>query len=516
MVGESRKFLDYRDIDNTIEPFLVHFQQKYLYGIPFNVITNKRMLLKHVLDVYRSKGSIQCYKLLFKLIYNQDCEIYLPGIDLLRVSDGTWNIPKYIEVSDNGNLQKFQGKKIVGISSNISAVVENVISEVVGKGIVHTFYLSNILPPNSEFIQNEKIVIENETSGTDVWNAPINLGSLEQISIINGGQDFYIGNILKISNMASGIDGLARVTNLSRQFGTISFKLQSGGIGYNSSANVFTYNDPTDTTGIGASFKTGALSYIKSVTYNTDIWSDYLYIPFNATSYGFPGNPSANSASPFSSFLSYKTENFGTIASLTNIKTGSNYTKPLNTFVRSLINSSNLVGTVSFSPASSTITGTTTTFLNHFSNGDAITLYSTPTTLETHIIKTVTSDTILTLFGPPKYANTVGNYQVAASIFKANFLPTDPLMATKDNSIGSQDCNVLSNISIGNNCIANVVIINSGKGYINNELVELYRYGSVTTPTIIGGGTGYSNGDTLIFSGGQTTSVANGYVTVAF
>ena len=80
-IQQARSLFDLRDIDNTLTDFLSHFQQKYLYGIPFNVIANKRFLLKHILDVYRSKGTIQCYRLLFKLLYNQDIDIYLPGRD---------------------------------------------------------------------------------------------------------------------------------------------------------------------------------------------------------------------------------------------------------------------------------------------------------------------------------------------------------------------------------------------------------------------------------------------------
>jgi hypothetical protein len=100
-VYQARRLYDYRDIDNTLEEFLEFFQKKYLYGIPFNVIANKRFLLKRILDVYRSKGTIQCYRLLFKLLYNEDIEIYLPGRDVLRISDGTWNEPRYLEVSAN-------------------------------------------------------------------------------------------------------------------------------------------------------------------------------------------------------------------------------------------------------------------------------------------------------------------------------------------------------------------------------------------------------------------------------
>ena len=94
VIKESRELFDYRDIDNTLTTFLQYFQQKYLYGIPYNIISNKRFLLKHILDVYRSKGSIQCYRLLFKLIYNEDVKVYLPGTDVLKPSDGTWKVPR--------------------------------------------------------------------------------------------------------------------------------------------------------------------------------------------------------------------------------------------------------------------------------------------------------------------------------------------------------------------------------------------------------------------------------------
>jgi hypothetical protein len=116
-IREARELLTYRDIDDTIEKFLEYFQKKYLYGIPFNIIANKRFLLKHILDVYRSKGTIQCYRLLFKLIYNEDVDIYLPSIDMLRISDGTWYQPRYLEVTQNSRLSDYVGKIIIGTSS---------------------------------------------------------------------------------------------------------------------------------------------------------------------------------------------------------------------------------------------------------------------------------------------------------------------------------------------------------------------------------------------------------------
>ena len=118
----SRNLPNFRDVDNTLTEFLDYFQKKYVYGIPSNVIINKRFLIKHILDVYRSKSSIEGYKLLFRIVYNEDLDVYLPGNDVLRVSDGTWKEPTYIELSYVPGIENFIGKTIVGSSSGTTTV----------------------------------------------------------------------------------------------------------------------------------------------------------------------------------------------------------------------------------------------------------------------------------------------------------------------------------------------------------------------------------------------------------
>ena len=172
-VRQARTLLDYRDIDNTLDTFLQHFQTKYLYGIPFSIIVNPRYLLKHILDVYRSKGTIQCYKLLFKLIYNQDVDVYLPGYDVLKPSDNTWSIPQYIEITNAPNLTSFIGQTVVGLSSGTTAVVENYTTEPVNYNIISSFYLSNIQPQGGNFNVGEKVIIQGQQSNSAAaLNAP--------------------------------------------------------------------------------------------------------------------------------------------------------------------------------------------------------------------------------------------------------------------------------------------------------------------------------------------------------
>src|SRR5210317_1379171 len=53
----ARNLTNYRDIDNTIEDFILDFKNKYLSNIQFNIATNKRLFVKNALEFYRAKGT---------------------------------------------------------------------------------------------------------------------------------------------------------------------------------------------------------------------------------------------------------------------------------------------------------------------------------------------------------------------------------------------------------------------------------------------------------------------------
>lgn len=524
-IYESRNLLNYRDIDNTIDEFIEYFQKKYLYGIPFNVIINKRYLLKHILDVYRSKSSIQCYKLLFRLIYNEDVDIYLPGRDILKPSDGTWYEPTYLEVSDTGILNTYVGKNIIGLSSNTTALVESYIKEPINQNIISSLYISNIKPKGGAFVQGEKVLIQNNINANTISEAPTVLGSLSSVKIINGGQGFNIGDNIKIvyrdlSNndvISYGVDGLLKVESLTRSSGSINFNILNGGFGFTSNSLIFIYNNASDNTGIGATFTLGALSSTKSIEYNSDLIIDYYNQTLNSSSFGFPANTSANVSSNLINVFTYQNSIFGSILSLTNIKTGNGYTQPVNTFIRSTLLSNTLVGNVSYNTTSNTVTGTNTLFTTYFNNNDVICLISNSSntsTAEYQIIKTVDSNTSITLYGPPnKNSTSSAVYKAAPVILPSNFALSDTIMFRPDGTINGKNDIITGYSSSGNDIIATVKSINSGKGYVDGEFVKMYLYGGVNTPTIVSGGSNYSNGDLLVFSGGGTFSSANGFVT---
>jgi len=101
-----------RDIDITLEDFIVQFKKELAYNLPL-VVEDERFLLSHIRDQYLSKGSAASYKLLFKLLYGKQVELTYPNQSMLRASDGRWNqeISIFAQV-DYGDPDDIVGKLV--------------------------------------------------------------------------------------------------------------------------------------------------------------------------------------------------------------------------------------------------------------------------------------------------------------------------------------------------------------------------------------------------------------------
>jgi hypothetical protein len=128
------------DIDQAKDIFEEKFYDNFLKLIPRDSIVDKNMLLKHVKDFYRSRGTEKSINFLMRILYGKEVqEFYYPKQDILKVSDGKWFIEKSLKVNDvrvNGVsnsdislLKNFTGRKISGNTSNAQAVVERVEEE---------------------------------------------------------------------------------------------------------------------------------------------------------------------------------------------------------------------------------------------------------------------------------------------------------------------------------------------------------------------------------------------------
>ena len=94
------QLLEYTDVNQTLDDFFVEFKKTFLNTIPDKLADglNKRQIATRIGELYARKGTVDGHKAFFRLLFDQDAEVYLPTRDLLRVSDGDWGTKKLIKV----------------------------------------------------------------------------------------------------------------------------------------------------------------------------------------------------------------------------------------------------------------------------------------------------------------------------------------------------------------------------------------------------------------------------------
>ena len=248
-INMSRSIYEIKDIDSTSESFIKYFKNKYILSLPESIIADKKLLVKHILELYRSKGTQRAYELLFRLFFNEEISLYIPSDFLFKPSEALWYVPYYIEVSDHPLLPELVGKKIYSKKEGF-ATVENYFVKIVNNKTINVLTLSGL---EGNFNFNEQVYCDDFPEITPE-NAPIIFGSLSSISITNGGSNFKIGDLLNIN--AGGEGGIARVAATKEENGKVDFTLVDGGHGFSVNAIV----SVTGGYGTGASFQVGGIT----------------------------------------------------------------------------------------------------------------------------------------------------------------------------------------------------------------------------------------------------------------
>ena len=221
----SRNLLEYRDIDETLDLFIVYFKEKYLKNIEFDTATNKRLLVKNSLDLYRAKGTERAIDLFFRLVYGVKPDVEYPADYLFQASGSEWTRPTYLEISPNTVAKAIElvGKEITGVTSGAKAFVEKYIKIKITSGFSHVLFVSNI---KGTFIPNELII-------DDVLypDSPVIYGSLNRVQVNFSTGGFNVGDIVDISSI-TGINAKGRISEIRTATGQVDFELEESGYGY--------------------------------------------------------------------------------------------------------------------------------------------------------------------------------------------------------------------------------------------------------------------------------------------
>ena len=87
------------DVDYSIGQFEDSFFNTFADLLPKDVQVDKAFLIKQLLPFYLAKGNEKSFKLLFRLLFNEEVEIVQPKSNILRASDGKWVVEKAFRIT---------------------------------------------------------------------------------------------------------------------------------------------------------------------------------------------------------------------------------------------------------------------------------------------------------------------------------------------------------------------------------------------------------------------------------
>jgi hypothetical protein len=342
-VNVVRSLKDNQDIDRTVDSFVEYFRKEFMINIPSSVLADKRLLAKHIREFYRSRGSQQSYRFLFRALFGKEIEFYYPGDDILRASDGRWIRETRLRVAApfSKSPRSFEGQQIRGVVSGATAYVQDILGTTALGLEVYDITVQNVI---GTFLDGERVYNVNDVNNYATINSQV--GSIINVNLKDGGAYHNIGDKVRISGGGSTEDAIGSISEVTNR-GGVTIKLAKTGSGYTKESTQVIV-----TGGSGKNFAAAIDSWdsqtIGGLSINTDIIGNLKNARLNQTFF---------------------------------VRSGAN-TKTVN---------AKLTGTVTVSNTSNTVTGSGTKFQVQLQVGDLVRVSGVANTLRVHLINSNTS-----------------------------------------------------------------------------------------------------------------------------
>jgi len=124
LIAKSKAMKFISDVDASINDFEDSFFNTFGSLVPRDGQIDKAILVKNLLPLYLARGNEKSFKLLFRMLFGEEVDLYLPKNNVLKASASKWLIENALRVN-----------------SAIS-------SDYVGDGVKNTFYLVSQVNPN--------------------------------------------------------------------------------------------------------------------------------------------------------------------------------------------------------------------------------------------------------------------------------------------------------------------------------------------------------------------------------
>lgn len=300
-IQRAKAFREALDVDRTIDLYTEKLYSQFLALLPEKTIADKDLIIKHVKDFYRARGTEKSIEFLLAILYDQETTFYYPKKDILKASDGKWYQEKSLKVfdlqinnvADPGifTAKNFTGRQIRGVTSNATATVESVDVYYENAVVVKELKVSNQV---RDFVAGEKINAFFEEEGQIKYiSANVFSGIVVRVDIKNRGNNYIIGD-QAIVQSDTGSGAIIIVSDVSKAaIKTIS--PTDGGAGFQNTNLII----------VSSSQGFGANAYVSLVNTDESVHPNSYNIAMttiSAEANSLIGNTSAN---PYETFAYY-------------------------------------------------------------------------------------------------------------------------------------------------------------------------------------------------------------------
>jgi len=556
-----RKMMERNDVDQSIDTFLEHFRKQYLNGIPKDTHKGTAFTIKHIMDVYRSKGTPRAVDLLLKLVHGVESSIYVPGQHVVSASRADYYQPKYIEVTFPYNqdeaFSNFQGQDITGTITGATATVDSCLKTTASGKQTYVMFITNV---KGTFKREELVGYVGEALQPKI------IGSLSQINLTAKGVGLEPGDKLDVISAKNGSRGTALVTSVADGTGVASYQINQRGFGYStnsahsnvlvSSATMIVNNHTNSNATFRTEYGGNTFFSLETITQPVEFLdftsaTSTFVEALNTTSYVIGTNSSITSLNGSNHLANGKIgvySNTGANGSLTLFVNSGTFGNQVQYFHQS--------NTVAYQVGETVSVNTTVTGILNAANSTVLTINATSIGFSNVTTQRVTGErsgavsngmnTAIVQTGVKKLffnatvssnanSTAVANGYRTGTIVGANTTgiglvanSTDLFLTTSQNFIKGSDSNTHANVTavrigsggaltigtIGVNTETKNVytdFIHNSNNSANTSMLDVIINGAnsgvgiVNSVTISTAGSGYANGDALVFASGGIT-----------
>ena len=216
----NTEYKSLRDLDDTLDSFIQYFKSELAQFLPSIVAVDERFLLENIKNLYEAKGTEASFKLLFRLLFNEEIQLKYPKDYIFRTSNAKWvQDVTFVVNATEGDVYDLVGK-VVTIHTNTITIQTSV----------------NRIRPNADsfevFVDNKdysNVEVGNIITVDDVVATII--PTLSKVSINVPGNNFYVGQVYTIPAF-SGYDAKIKITKVGTNGQILGVNIIDFGSGY--------------------------------------------------------------------------------------------------------------------------------------------------------------------------------------------------------------------------------------------------------------------------------------------